>query len=190
MRIVPPGVGICHQVNLEFLGKVVSDKTTQNGKVAFFDSLVGTDSHTTMMNFLGFLGFGVCGFEAEAGMLGEPVTFQIPAVVGVNLHGKLMEGVTATDLVLTLAQILRRANVVGKFVEFFGEGVGSLTVQDRATMSNMCPEYGATVALFPVDEQTISYMNNTGRSKEQLELVTSYLKAQEMFGAQKGMEFS
>ena len=190
VRIVPPGVGICHQVNLEFLGKVVSDKTTQNGKVAFFDSLVGTDSHTTMINGLGIFGFGVGGIEAEAGMLGEPVTFQIPPVVGVNLHGKLVEGVTATDLVLTLAQILRRANVVGKFVEFFGEGVGSLTVQDRATMSNMCPEYGATVALFPVDEQTISYMNNTGRSKEQLELVTTYLKAQEMFGAQKGMEFS
>lgn len=190
MRIVPPGVGICHQVNLEYLGKVVTASETNGRSTALFDTLVGTDSHTTMINGLGIFGFGVGGIEAEAGMLGEPVTFQVPAVVGVNLHGRLTEGMTATDLVLTLAQILRKANVVGKFVEFFGEGVQSLTVPDRATMSNMCPEYGATVALFPVDEQTLAYLDKSGRSKEQIELVKSYMQAQGMFGVQKGIEFS
>ena len=189
-RIVPPGVGIVHQVNLEYLGKVVATGTSKGEDVAFFDSLVGTDSHTTMINGLGILGFGVGGIEAEAAMLKEPVTFQLPAVVGVNLHGKLREGITATDLVLTLTSILRKANVVGKFVEFFGDGVSQLSVPDRATLSNMCPEYGATVALFPVDERTIDYLELTGRSRDHIDLVKRYLQEQGMFGVPKGVEYS
>jgi aconitate hydratase len=189
-RIVPPGVGIVHQVNLEYLAKVVATETSKGDNIAFFDSLVGTDSHTTMINGLGIFGFGVGGIEAEAAMLNEPVTFQLPAVVGVNLHGKLREGITATDLVLTLTNILRKANVVGKFVEFFGDGVSQLSVPDRATVSNMCPEYGATVALFPVDDRTIDYLELTGRSKDQIDLVKKYLHEQGMFGVPEGVEYS
>lgn len=189
-RIVPPGVGIVHQVNLEYLAKVVATGSGEDANFAYFDSLVGTDSHTTMINGLGIFGFGVGGIEAEAAMLNEPVTFQLPAVVGVNLHGKLVEGITATDLVLTLTNILRSANVVGKFVEFFGEGVSQLSVPDRATLSNMCPEYGATVALFPVDERTLEYLELTGRSRDHIELVKHYLQEQGMFGVPKGVEYS
>ncbi len=189
-RIVPPGVGIVHQVNLEYLGKVVGTEDQLSGPVAFFDTLVGTDSHTTMINGLGIFGFGVGGIEAEAAILKEPVTFQLPAVVGVNLHGKPAEGTTATDIVLTLTQLLRKSNVVGKFVEFFGTGVSELPVPDRATLSNMCPEYGATVALFPVDQKTLDYLHLTGRSEEHIELVSEYMKAQKMFGTQTGVEYS
>ena len=189
-RIVPPGVGIVHQVNLEYLGKVVTSSGNGEKDLAFFDSLVGTDSHTTMINGLGIFGFGVGGIEAEAAMLGEPVTFQLPKVVGVNVHGKLREGITATDVVLTLTEILRKANVVGKFVEFFGEGVSELAVPDRATLSNMCPEYGATVALFPVDSRTIEYLEMTGRDSSHIGFIKKYLEEQEMFGVQKGLEFS
>ncbi len=190
VRIVPPGVGIVHQVNLEYLGKVVATGTQGSEDFAYFDSLVGTDSHTTMINGLGIFGFGVGGIEAEAAMLNEPVTFQLPAVVGVNLHGKLNEGITATDLVLTLTSILRKANVVGKFIEFFGDGVSYLSVPDRATLSNMCPEYGATVALFPVDDTTMGYLALTGRSRDQIDLVKQYLQAQGMYGVPKGIEYS
>ena len=189
-RIVPPGVGIVHQVNLEYLGNVVATRAGNGENIAFFDSLVGTDSHTTMINGLGILGFGVGGIEAEAAMLNEPVTFQLPAVVGVNLHGKLREGITATDLVLTLTNILRKSNVVGKFVEFFGDGVSQLSVPDRATLSNMCPEYGATVALFPVDDRTIDYLELTGRSRNQIDLVKQYMHEQGMFGVPHGIEYS
>ncbi|EQD30230.1 aconitate hydratase 1, partial [mine drainage metagenome] len=190
VRIVPPGVGIVHQVNLEYLGKVVATRTSGGENFAYFDSLVGTDSHTTMINGLGILGFGVGGIEAEAAMLNEPVTFQLPAVVGVNLHGKLKEGITATDLVLTLTSILRKATVVGKFIEFFGDGVSYLSVPDRATLSNMCPEYGATAALFPVDDRTMDYLALTGRSSEQIDLVKQYMKEQGMYGVPKGVEYS
>ncbi|MHB1440106.1 MAG: aconitate hydratase AcnA [Cuniculiplasma sp.] len=190
LRIVPPATGIVHQVNLEFLGKVVQVSERDGEKIAYFDSLVGTDSHTTMINGLGILGWGVGGIEAEAAMLGQPVTFLSPKVVGVNLHGKPKEGVTATDVVLTLTELLRRSNVVGKFVEFYGDGVSHLALPDRATLSNMCPEYGATCALFPVDDETISYLELTGREKKQIELVREYMKAQGLYGVQKGIEYS
>lgn len=190
LRIVPPSTGIVHQVNLEFLGRVVQS-SEENGKwTAYFDSLVGTDSHTTMINGLGVLGWGVGGIEAEAAMLGQPVTFLSPKVVGVNLHGKPEEGVTATDVVLTLTELLRRSNVVGKFVEFYGDGVKHLALPDRATLSNMCPEYGATCALFPVDDETISYLELTGREKEHVELVKAYMKEQGMYGVPKGIQYS
>ena len=181
-RLFPPGVGIIHQVNLEYLATVVTSEGVGNGKVAYFDTLVGTDSHTTMINGLGVLGWGVGGIEAEAAMLGQPVTFLTPKVVGVNLKGKLRTGVTATDLVLTLTEILREHGVVGKIVEFYGEGVKYLSIPDRATVSNMCPEYGATAALFPVDEETLNYLRLTGRAVEHVRLVEAYLKAQGMFG--------
>src|SRR5678810_886803 len=176
-RVIPPGIGICHQVNLEYLAKNVWEKT-----VYFPDTLVGTDSHTTMINGLGIVGWGVGGIEAEAAMLGQPVYFLTPDVVGVNLSGSLREGVTATDLVLRVTEMMRKAKVVGKFVEFHGEGSASLSVTDRATIANMAPEYGATMGFFPVDEETCAYLLATGRSKEHVDLVRHYYKAQGMFG--------
>jgi aconitate hydratase A / 2-methylisocitrate dehydratase len=175
-RVVPPGMGICHQVNLEHLGRVVQ---VRDG-VAFCDTLLGTDSHTTMINGLGILGWGVGGIEAEAAMLGQPMFLVPPIVVGVRVDGTLRAGTTATDLVLTLTQMLRSHGVVGKFVEFFGPGLSGLTVEDRATLSNMCPEYGATAALFPADAQTLHYLRNTGRS-DAAELVERYGKEQGLF---------
>lgn len=182
--VVPPGIGICHQVNLEFLAKgVLSKKVDDDGEAVYYpDTLVGTDSHTTMINGLGIVGWGVGGIEAEAGMLGQPVYFLTPDVVGVNLVGSLKEGVTATDLVLRVTEMLRQAKVVGKFVEFFGEGARSLSVPDRATIGNMAPEYGATMGFFPVDEKTCEYMTQTGRTPEQVEIVRRYYTAQGMFG--------
>ena len=176
-RVIPPGIGICHQVNLEYLAKNVWEKN-----VYFPDSLVGTDSHTTMVNGLGVVGWGVGGIEAEAAMLGQPVYFLTPDVVGVHLSGSLREGVTATDLVLRVTEMMRKAKVVGKFVEFHGEGAASLSVTDRATIANMAPEYGATMGFFPVDEETCTYLLATGRSKEHVDLVRHYYKAQGMFG--------
>lgn len=177
-NVIPPGIGICHQVNLEYIAKVVQEKDG----VYFPDTLVGTDSHTTMINGLGVLGWGVGGIEAEAGMLGQPVYFLTPDVIGVRLTGKLQEGATATDLVLRVTELLRKTNVVGKFVEFFGPGVAGLSVPDRATLSNMAPEYGATAGLFPVDEETCNYLRDTGRPEEQVNAVRQYYTAQEMFG--------
>ena len=176
-RAVPPGQGICHQVNLEFLATVVRDKDG----VAYPDTLVGTDSHTTMINGLGVLGWGVGGIEAEAAMLGQPMSMLIPEVVGFKLHGQLPEGATATDLVLTVTQMLRKKKVVGKFVEFYGEGVSALPLPDRATLANMAPEYGATMGFFPVDEETINYLRFTGRPKEVVDLVEAYTKEQGLF---------
>ena len=176
--VVPPGVGIVHQVNLEFLAKGVLSK---NG-VYYPDTLVGTDSHTTMINGLGVVGWGVGGIEAEAGMLGQPVTFLVPEVVGVYLHGSLAEGVTATDLTLRVTEILRKHGVVGKFVEFHGPGATALSLPDRATIANMAPEYGATMGFFPVDDETINYLRGTGRSKELCKTVENYYKAQGLFG--------
>jgi aconitate hydratase len=176
--VVPPGIGIVHQVNLEYLAKGVLEK---NG-VYYPDTLVGTDSHTTMINGLGIVGWGVGGIEAEAGMLGQPVYFLTPDVVGVHLKGELKEGVTATDLALTITQMLRKAKVVGKFVEFFGPGAAALAVTDRATIANMAPEYGATMGFFPVDEETCQYFLQTGRSKEHVDTLRNYFKAQELFG--------
>lgn len=190
LNIVPPAVGIVHQVNLEYLGKVVMEGEKDGKLFAFPDTLVGTDSHTTMINGLGIVGWGVGGIEAEAAMLDQPVTILTPEVVGVNLHGKLNPGVTATDLVLTLTELLRRNRVVGKFVEFYGNGVSTLPLPERATLSNMCPEYGATLALFPVDEETIRYLRTTGRSEEQVELIEKYLKAQGLFGSPDSLDFS
>ncbi|HSO75632.1 MAG TPA: aconitate hydratase, partial [Blastocatellia bacterium] len=177
-KVVPPGIGICHQVNLEYLAKGVQERDG----VYYPDTLVGTDSHTTMINGLGVVGWGVGGIEAEAGMLGQPVYFLTPDVVGVAMTGKLREGVTATDLVLTVTEMLRKAKVVGKFVEYHGEGAASLSATDRATIANMSPEYGATMGFFPVDEETCAYYKATGRSDEQVELIRGYFKAQGMFG--------
>ncbi len=178
-RVVPPATGIVHQVNLEYLGQVVM--TDPNGEVAFPDSLVGTDSHTTMINGLGVVGWGVGGIEAEAVMLGQPIYMLTPDVIGVKLTGSLPEGATATDLVLVVTQMLRARGVVGKFVEFFGPGLSSMTLADRATIANMCPEYGATVGFFPVDAETLNYMRSTGRSAAQVALVEAYCKAQGLF---------
>jgi len=173
-RVVPPGMGICHQVNLEHLARVVFE----NDGVAYLDTVVGTDSHTTMVNGLGVLGWGVGGIEAEAGMLGQPTSMLIPPVVGLRLVGSTREGVTATDVVLTITELLRKQGVVGKFVEAFGPGVSSLSLETRATIGNMSPEYGATCAIFPIDQVTLDYLAFTGRPKEQLELVETYAKAQ------------
>lgn len=181
-RVVPPAIGIVHQVNLEYLAKVVFEKETASGTEFYFDTLVGTDSHTTMINGLGIVGWGVGGIEAEAGMLGQPITFQTPEVIGVNLTGELTEGVTATDLTLRITQMLREQKVVGKFVEFYGEGARKLSLADRATIANMAPEYGATMGFFPVDEKSLDYMRATGRSEEQINLVRAYFEAQGMFG--------
>lgn len=180
-EVVPPGVGIVHQVNLEYFFRGLRGKDG----VVYPDTLVGTDSHTTMINGVGVVGWGVGGIEAEAGMLGQPVYFLTPDVVGVELKNKLSEGITATDLVLTVTEMLRRAKVVGKFVEFFGEGAASLSVTDRATIANMAPEYGATMGYFPPDEATVKFMRATGKSEEDTELFEAYFKAQELFGMPK-----
>ena len=177
-RVVPPGTGICHQVNLEYLSKVVWTIKTQNDTYAFPDTLVGTDSHTTMVNGLSVLGWGVGGIEAEAGMLGQPISMLIPEVIGFEIKGKMNEGTTATDLVLTIVEILRKKGVVGKFVEFFGDGLKNLTLADRATIANMAPEYGATCGFFPVDEETIKYLKFSGRDNHTIELVEKYSKEQ------------
>jgi len=185
--VVPPGFGIVHQVNLEYLARGVhkTPKGQPNAGVYYPDSLVGTDSHTTMINGIGVVGWGVGGIEAEAGMLGQPVYFLTPDVVGFELTGRLREGVTATDLVLTVTEILRQAKVVGKFVEFFGEGTASLDLPDRATIANMAPEYGATMGFFPVDEKTIDYFRGTGRTKREIEAFEAYFRAQKLFGVPK-----
>ncbi|WP_045158178.1 aconitate hydratase AcnA [Stutzerimonas stutzeri] len=179
--VVPPGTGICHQVNLEYLGQVVWTREENGETVAYPDTLVGTDSHTTMINGLGVLGWGVGGIEAEAAMLGQPVSMLIPEVIGFRLSGKLNEGVTATDLVLTVTQMLRKHGVVGKFVEFYGPGLDHLPLADRATIGNMAPEYGATCGFFPVDQITIDYLRLTGRNEERIALVEAYSKAQGMW---------
>ncbi len=181
-KVVPPGTGICHQVNLENIAQTVWSSEDQTGEtVAYPDTLVGTDSHTTMVNGLGVLGWGVGGIEAEAAMLGQPVSMLIPEVVGFRLSGELKEGITATDLVLTVTQMLRARGVVGRFVEFYGPGLDTLTLADRATIANMAPEYGATCGFFPVDERTIDYLKLTGRDDERIELVRAYCKAQGMW---------
>ncbi|KVQ62498.1 aconitate hydratase AcnA [Burkholderia territorii] len=184
-KVVPPGVGIVHQVNLEYLARGVHKKADGGDTVYYPDTLVGTDSHTTMINGIGVVGWGVGGIEAEAGMLGQPVYFLTPDVVGVELKGKLREGVTATDLVLTITEMLRKEKVVGKFVEFFGEGTKSLSLPDRATIGNMAPEYGATMGFFPVDEKTIEYFEGTGRTKAEIAAFENYFKAQNLFGIPK-----
>ncbi len=178
---VPPGMGICHQVNLEYLARVVFTAEINGELVAYPDTVVGTDSHTTMINGLGVLGWGVGGIEAEAAMLGQPVSMLVPQVVGYKLTGKLREGATATDLVLTVTQSLRKLGVVGKFVEFYGPGIAALPLADRATISNMAPEYGATCGIFPVDAETLRYLRLTGRSEEQIALVEAYYKEQGLF---------
>ncbi len=181
-KVVPPGTGICHQVNLENLAQTVWTSVDQSGEiVAYPDTLVGTDSHTTMVNGLGVLGWGVGGIEAEAAMLGQPVSMLIPEVVGFRLSGALSEGITATDLVLTVTQMLRSKGVVGSFVEFYGPGMSALALADRATIANMAPEYGATCGFFPIDERTIEYLKLTGRDDERIALVEAYAKAQGMW---------
>src|SRR5215813_12367402 len=181
MAIVPPDTGIVHQVNLEYLARVVFVKETPGKRQAYPDTLVGTDSHTTMINGLGVLGWGVGGIEAEAAMLGQPVSMLIPQVVGVKLTGKLQEGATATDLVLTITEMLRKHGVVGKFVEYFGPGLGDLPLADRATIGNMSPEYGATCGIFPIDQETLNYLRLTGRCEEQIGLVEAYCREQGLF---------
>ena len=173
-KVVPPGTGIVHQVNIEYLARVVFERDG----VAYPDTLVGTDSHTTMVNGLGVLGWGVGGIEAEAAMLGQPVSMLIPKVVGFKLVGELPEGATATDLVLTITEMLRKHGVVGKFVEFYGEGVAAVPLANRATIGNMSPEYGSTVAIFPIDDETVRYLRMTGRDEQQVALVEAYAKAQ------------
>lgn len=186
--VVPPGFGIVHQVNLEYLARGVHSTGKKAGDVYYPDTLVGTDSHTTMINGIGVVGWGVGGIEAEAGMLGQPVYFLTPDVIGVNLSGALREGCTATDLVLTITELLRKEKVVGKFVEFFGEGTESLTLTDRATIANMAPEYGATMGFFPVDDATIDYFKGTGRSKAEIDAFQGYFKAQNLYGVPKAGE--
>jgi len=186
--VVPPGFGIVHQVNLEYLARGVHKKSEGKAEVYYPDTLVGTDSHTTMINGIGVVGWGVGGIEAEAGMLGQPVYFLTPDVVGVNLTGALRGGVTATDLVLTITEMLRKEKVVGKFVEFFGEGTASLSLTDRATIANMAPEYGATMGFFPVDDATIDYFEGTGRTKAEIDAFAGYFKAQGLYGIPKAGE--
>jgi aconitate hydratase len=180
--VVPPGIGIVHQVNLEYLATGVVSASTAEGEICYPDTLVGTDSHTTMINGLGIVGWGVGGIEAEAGMLGQPVYFLTPEVVGVNLSGTLREGVTATDLALRVTQMLRAAKVVGKFVEFYGDGAASLPLPDRATIANMAPEYGATMGFFPPDSESVNYLRMTGRSDEAVDRFEKYFRAQQLFG--------
>jgi len=180
-KVVPPDMGICHQVNLEYLARVVCDRAPDGRPAAYPDSLVGTDSHTTMVNGLGVFGWGVGGIEAEAAMLGQPLSMLVPDVVGFKLHGRLPEGATATDLVLTVTEMLRKKGVVGQFVEFYGTGLSNLTLPDRATIANMAPEYGATMGFFPVDAETLAYLRFTGRSAERLALVDAYTKMQGIF---------
>ena len=180
-RVVPPDTGIVHQVNLEYLARVVVSDRAADGVVAYPDTLVGTDSHTTMINGLGVVGWGVGGIEAEAAMLGQPISMLIPPVLGFRLTGAMLEGATATDLVLTITERLRKHGVVGKFVEFFGPGLGDLTIADRATLGNMCPEYGATIAIFPIDDMTLDYLRLSGREASRVQLVDAYAKAQGLF---------
>src|SRR5216117_3257123 len=181
-QVVPPGTGICHQVNLEYVAQCVWTGEDQDGETsAYPDTCVGTDSHTTMINGLGVLGWGVGGIEAEAAMLGQPVSMLLPEVIGFRLTGKLKEGVTATDLVLTVTQMLRKKGVVGKFVEFFGPGLSNMTLADRATIGNMALEYGATCGFFPVDSETIRYLTMSGREENRIALVEAYSKAQGMW---------
>src|SRR5215467_3769974 len=180
-RVVPPDTGIVHQVNLEYLARVIMAADSPDGQLCFPDTLVGTDSHTTMVNGLGVMGWGVGGIEAEAAMLGQPISMLIPQVVGVRLSGRMLEGATATDLVLTITERLRKHGVVGKFVEFFGDGLEHLTIADRATLGNMCPEYGATIAIFPIDEMTLDYLRLTGRDAARVQLVDAYARAQGLF---------
>src|SRR6201995_5426400 len=180
-RVVPPGTGICHQVNLEYLSQTVCTDKGTAAELASPDTLVGTDSHTTMVNGLSVLGWGVGGIEAEAAMLGQPYSMVLPEVIGVKLTGKLKEGMTATDLVLTVTQMLRKRGVVGKFVEFFGPGLAGLTIADRSTIGNMAPEYGATCGFFPIDDDTIKYLTNTARKDDRVKLVKAYAQAQGMF---------
>src|ERR1700722_3727048 len=182
--VVPPSTGIVHQVNLEYLGRVIFDAESNGTRRAYPDTLVGTDSHTTMINGLGVLGWGVGGIEAEAAMLGQPVTMLIPQVIGFRLDGKLPPGATATDLVLTVTEMLRKKGVVDKFVEFFGDGLGNLPLADRATIANMAPEYGSTCGLFPIDVETVRYLELSGRPKQRIDLVTAYAKAQGMWRSQ------
>ena len=182
-KVVPPGTGIVHQINIEHLARVVCQETVDGETVAYPDTLVGTDSHTTMVNGLGVVGWGVGGIEAEAAMLGQPISMLIPEVIGFKLHGELLEGVTATDLVLTITERLRQVGVVGKFVEFFGPGLASLTLADRATLGNMSPEYGSTVAICPIDGVTLDYLRLTGRTPAQVDLVEAYAKAQGLFAS-------
>ena len=180
-KVVPPDTGICHQVNIEYLARVVCSMPNGNRLEAYPDSLVGTDSHTTMVNSLGVFGWGVGGIEAEAAMLGQPLSMLVPEVVGFKLHGRLPEGSTATDLVLTVTEMLRKKGVVGKFVEFYGSGLSTLSVPDRATIANMAPEYGATMGFFPVDDETLAYLRFTARGHEQIALVEAYCKEQSLF---------
>ena len=190
-KVVPPGTGIVHQVNIEHLARVVFTRDDDGDTVAYPDSCVGTDSHTTMVNGLGVVGWGVGGIEAEAAMLGQPISMLIPRVVGFKLSGELPEGATATDLVLTITEMLRKHGVVGKFVEFYGDGVGAVPLANRATIGNMSPEYGSTIAVFPIDEETTKYMKFTGRSDEQIALVEAYAKAQGLWhDAEKEPRFS
>lgn len=184
--VVPPGTGICHQINIEHIASVVAKKDD----FLFFDTLVGTDSHTTMANGIGVLGWGVGGIEAESVMLGQPVSLLVPEVIGFKLEGNLQEGVTATDLILTITQMLRKKGVVGKFVEFYGEGLKNLSAENRTTIANMAPEYGATCGIFPIDEKTIDYLFLTGRSLEQIEIVKEYAKKQEVFGSNEIAEYT
>src|SRR5258708_27319042 len=180
-KAVPPDMGIVHQVNLEYLARVVFSQEKDGVTTAYPDTAVGTDSHTTMVNGLGVLAWGVGGIEAEAAMLGQPVTMLIPEVIGVRMDGALREGVTATDLVLHVTQMLRKRGVVGAFVEFFGKGLSSMPVADRTTIGNMSPEFGSTVAIFPIDDRTLEYLRLTGRSAEHIALVETYAKAQGLF---------
>ena len=188
-RIVPPGTGICHQVNLEYLSKVVWSEKYKGENYLFPDTLVGTDSHTTMVNGLSVLGWGVGGIEAEAGMLGQPISMLIPEVIGFNLTDKMPEGTTATDLVLTVVKMLRDKGVVGKFVEFYGEGLKNLTLADRATIANMAPEYGATCGFFPIDEETLKYLRFSGRDEKTVSIVENYAKEQGLWVSEK-IEFT
>src|SRR5690242_6825432 len=180
-QVVPPNTGIVHQVNLEYLGRVIFDGEVNGTRRAYPDTLVGTDSHTTMINGLGVLGWGVGGIEAEAAMLGQPVTMLIPQVIGFKLTGKLKPGATATDLVLTVTEMLRKKGVVDKFVEFYGDGLANLPLADRATIANMAPEYGSTCGIFPIDEETIRYLELSGRPQERIELTRAYAQAQGMW---------
>src|SRR5205823_1812006 len=180
-RVVPPDTGIVHQVNIEYLARVVVTDDRPDGTFAYPDTLVGTDSHTTMVNGLGVVGWGVGGIEAEAAMLGQPISMLIPQVLGVRLSRAMVEGTTATDLVLTVTEKLRKHGVVGKFVEFFGDGLEHLTIADRATLGNMCPEYGATIAIFPIDEMTLDYLRLTSRDAGRIQLVEAFAKAQGLF---------
>ncbi|MEO8545946.1 MAG: aconitase family protein [Burkholderiaceae bacterium] len=177
-KVVPPDTGICHQVNLEYLARVVFTREGPHGMLAYPDTLVGTDSHTPMVNGLGVLGWGVGGIEAEAAMLGQPMSMLIPQVVGIKLTGAFPPGTTATDLVLTVAELLRRTGVVGKFVDFYGPGVAHIPLANRATLGNMSPEYGATCAIFPIDDETLAYLRLTGRPEHQVRLVEAYAKEQ------------